>query len=99
MTTAEPPDTAEALRSIREMVAEVRDLLVAQRAVKDYYSVDQAAQSLERRPFTVREWCRLKRINAEKRKTGRGRSTEWVISHVELLRIQKEGLLPLGFKN
>ena len=93
---AAPPDPLE---EIRQLVKEVRDLLVSQKKVRDYYSVDQAAESLGRRPFTVREWCRLKRINAEKRRTGRGRSTEWVISNTELLRIQKEGLLPLGFKN
>jgi hypothetical protein len=90
---------AEAIEDIRRMVAEVRELLVDQKKVREYYSVDQAAEFLDRRPFTVRQWCRLGRINAEKRKTGRGRSTEWVISHAELLRIQKEGLLPLGLKN
>jgi hypothetical protein len=91
-----PPDPLE---DIRQMIAEVRDLLVSQKKVREYYSVDQAAESLGRRPFTVREWCRLRRINAEKRRTGRGRSTEWVISHAELLRIEKEGLLPLRLEH
>lgn len=92
-----PP--VEALEDIRRMVAEVRELLVAQKQVREYYSVDQAADCLGRRPFTVREWCRLRRINAQKRKTGRGRSTEWVISRAELLRIEKEGLLPLRLEH
>lgn len=92
-----PP--AEAIDDIRRMLVEVREMLVARQPAREYYSVDQAAEALRRRPFTVREWCRLGRINAEKRKTGRGRSTEWVIAHAELARIEKEGLLPVGLKN
>ena len=38
--------------------------------------------------FTVREWCRLGRIHAEKRAAGRGNSTEWQVSHAELLQIR-----------
>jgi hypothetical protein len=45
--------------------------------------------------ITVREWCRLGRVHAEKKGSGRGRYQSWVISHEELLRIQKEGLLPI----
>ena len=46
----------------------------------------------------MREWCRNRRIKAEKRECGRGRSREWVISHDEVKRIQNEGLLRLrGF--
>ena len=87
------------LDEIREMVAEVRDLLVNQKPVKEYYGVGEVAERLQKAEFTVREWCRLRRINAEKRRTGRGRSTEWVISHAELLRIEKEGLLPLRLEH
>jgi hypothetical protein len=45
--------------------------------------------------FTVREWCRHGRIKAEKRLSGRGAHPSWVVSHVELLRFQREGLLPI----
>jgi transposase len=68
--------------------------LVEQRAVKDWYSTGEVAQILGKAEFTVREWCRLKRINAQKRRSGRGRSKEWMIAHAELERIQNEGLLP-----
>ena len=69
-------------------------LLVQRQAVKDWYDTDEVAKILGKDPFTVREWCRNARINAEKRKSGRGRYAAWAISHGELIRIQKEGLLP-----
>lgn len=70
-------------------------LLVQQRMLKDWYGTDEVAQLLGKDPFTVRNWCRLGRVNAEKRRSGRGRFCSWVICHEELLRIQREGLLPL----
>lgn len=79
---------------IYALLTEVRDLLVNQRQTRDYYSTEEAAQILGKANWTVREWCRLGRVNAEKRRSGRGRSFEWVIPHAELLRVQKEGLLP-----
>src|SRR4051794_8360260 len=69
--------------------------LVEQRAAKDSYTTAEAAQILGRAEFTVREWCRLGRVQAGKRKCGRGQSQEWVIAHAELERIKNEGLLPL----
>jgi DNA-directed RNA polymerase specialized sigma24 family protein len=68
--------------------------LVEQRA-KEWYTTAEAAQILGRAEFTVREWCRLGRVRAGKRKCGRGQSQEWVIAHAELERIKNEGLLPL----
>lgn len=88
-------DSGELLRQILDLLVEVRDLLVHQRQVRDHYSTDEAARILGKADWTVREWCRLGRVNAEKRRSGRGRAQEWVIPHAELLRIQKEGLLPL----
>lgn len=40
-------------------------------------------------------WARLGRINAEKRNNGRGPFRSWVVSHAELLRYRREGLLLL----
>jgi hypothetical protein len=68
--------------------------LVEQRVPRGWYSTAEAARVLGRAEFTVREWCRLGRVHAEKRRCGRGRSREWMIAHAELLRIQDEGLLP-----
>ena len=69
--------------------------LVDQRLKKEYYSTAEVARLLSRAEFTVREWCRLGRVWAEKRQCGRGNTKEWMISHTELERIQNEGLLPL----
>jgi hypothetical protein len=68
--------------------------LVAMRTIKDFYSTDDVATILGKAEFTVREWCRRRRIRAEKRNSGRGKYHSWVISHEELQRIQREGLLP-----
>jgi hypothetical protein len=89
------------LDSIERLVERVEKMestlarLVQQRTVKDLYSTAEVAVLLGKAEFTVREWCRNRRVNAEKRECGRGSSREWVISHEELIRIQNEGLLPL----
>lgn len=98
-----PPDDVRLLltqvlarvRSTQAIQQELRDLILSQRQIKDYYSPAEAATVLGKAEFTVREWCRLERVHAQKRRSGRGRSQEWVISHEELLRIQREGLLPV----
>ena len=46
--------------------------LVEQQQAKDWYDIDEFARIVGKAPFTVREWARLKRIRAEKRKSGRG---------------------------
>jgi hypothetical protein len=68
--------------------------LVERQAVKDYYDIDEFARIVGRAAFTCREWARLGRIKAEKRRSGRGAHCSWAISHDELLRFQREGLLP-----
>jgi transposase len=69
--------------------------LLSERIEQEYYSTRDVAEILGKAEFTVREWCRHGRINAEKRASGRGRSKEWMISNHELRRLQSEGLLPL----
>jgi hypothetical protein len=68
--------------------------LIQQRRVQDWYDTATAAEILGKAEFTVREWCRRRRIRAQKRRSGRGKYQSWVISHEELQRIQREGLLP-----
>ena len=82
------------LDRLDERMAELRDLLVNQRAMRDYYTPEEAAKILGKAPFTVREWCRCGRVRAQKRGSGRGKYQGWVISHEELMRFQREGLLP-----
>ncbi|TWU44912.1 hypothetical protein Q31b_00830 [Novipirellula aureliae] len=69
--------------------------LIEQEQAKEYYTTAEVAKMLQRAEFTVREWCRLRRVLAEKRACGRGRAKEWIISHEELDRIRNEGLLPI----
>jgi hypothetical protein len=76
----------------------LRELLQAaspKPSVKQSYSTHDVARILGKRPFTVREWCRLGRINARRALSGRGVDKEWRITHQELERIQNEGLLPV----
>ena len=69
-------------------------LQVDQKTEREYFSVSEAAEILGKATFTVREWCRLERINARKRRSGRGRSLEWMIPAKEIQRIIDQGLLP-----
>jgi hypothetical protein len=68
--------------------------LVERQTVRDWYTTDQFASLVGKAEFTVREWCRHGRVRAQKRQSGRGAHPAWVISHEELQRYQKEGLLP-----
>lgn len=69
-------------------------VLVERQQQRDWYSTEQFAKAVGLAEFTVREHCRLGRLKAEKRMSGRGSHCAWSISHGELLRFQHEGLLP-----
>lgn len=72
--------------------------LVERQTVKDWYTTEEFARLTGRGNYTVREWCRLGRVKATKRQSGHGKSKEWVISHEELQRFQKDGLLPFLYR-
>jgi hypothetical protein len=100
-SAGQPADVGESSRGevqiLFERLDRIEDMLtrlLQQRTVKDWYGTEEAAQILGKAEFTVREWCRLGRVRAQKRPCGRGRSREWMIAHSELERIQNEGLLP-----
>lgn len=84
----------ERVAKSESMVHEVHDVIKNQRPTKEWYTVTELAQLLGKAEFTVREWCRLGRVHAEKRECGRGNSQEWIVSHAEMTRIQNHGLLP-----
>ena len=84
-------ELSQRLQRIESMLS----ALLEREQTKEFYSTREVAALLGKAEFTVREWCRLGRVLAEKRPCGRGVSKEWMISHDELQRIQNEGLLPV----
>lgn len=69
--------------------------LVERQAVKEHYEIEEFAKIVRKACFTCREWARHGRIRAAKKNSGRGPHARWVVSHDELLRYQREGLLPI----
>jgi hypothetical protein len=92
MTVEQHSELWDRLAKIELMV----QLLVERQTIKEWYSTAEVAKLLGKAEFTVREWCRLGRVHASKRESGRGLSHEWIISHEELNRVRNEGLLPLS---
>ena len=81
----------ERLEKIEAMLV----VLVERQTVKDFYEIEEFARLVGKAEFTVREWARRGRIVAQKKLSGRGAYARWVVQHAELLRYQREGLLPL----
>ena len=88
-----PPETQ--LDRIERLLA----ALVARGQPRAWYSVAEFARLVGRSEFTVREWCRLARIDARKTTSGRGAHAAWAISHEEFERFQCEGLRPRARRN
>ncbi len=84
------PTLEQRLARIEELLAD----LVGREQARDWYSVEEFARLAGRSAFTCREWCRLGRIAARKKTSGRGAHAAWAIPHGELQRFQREGLLP-----
>jgi hypothetical protein len=85
--------------SIEQRLEELRALvlvLIQRQTLKDYYEIEEFARLVGKAPFTCREWARFGRIRAEKKLSGRGAHACWVVSHTELMRYQREGLLPIA---
>lgn len=76
-----------------ERIEESLRLLLKERVEQQFYSTSDVAKILGKAAFTVRDWCRKRRVRALKRPCGRGSSTEWMIPRHELERILSEGLL------
>jgi len=69
---------------------------VQQRTVKEWYTTAEAAQLLGKAEFNVREWCRLKRVRAEKKKCGRGVAGKW--REPQVLLAQSQTVQPTFFE-
>ncbi len=69
-------------------------LLLERQQLRQWYTTGEFANAVGKAEFTIREYCRLGRLNARKRQSGRGAHASWAISHDELQRYQSEGLLP-----
>jgi len=87
--------TAMTIEQRLEKIEAMLSVLVERQTAKDYYEIEEFAGLVGKAAFTCREWARLGRIRAEKRRSGRGAHFAWVVSHTELLRYQREGLLPI----
>jgi|SRR5579864_5284971 len=68
--------------------------LVNKQAIRDWYSTREFGNIVGRAEGTVRDWCRKARLHAKKRNSGRGSHCSWAISHEELVRFERDGLLP-----
>ena len=92
------PGVAPALAEILARLDRIEHLLAGGLPApisRDFYSTAEAAELLGKAEFTVREWCRLGRIVARKRTSGRGDFGEWMVSAREIHRYRNEGLLPI----
>ena len=90
------PEKTQEFEELNRRLREIKqslDELKAEKLAKDWYTVEEFAKRVERESYTVREWCRRGRIKAQKQGYGRGRHEFWAISHQELLRYEREGLL------
>lgn len=82
--------------TLEERLERIETMLVAlveRHSAREWYSVEEFSRIVGRSEFTVREWCRLGRIQAQKKVSGRGAFAAWALSHDELQRYQREGLL------
>lgn len=89
-------EQATHLLSRLERIEGLLTLLIERQQVREWYSPREAAKILGKSEYCIREWCRLGRCHAQKKHSGRGPYPSWVISHDEVLRIQREGLLPIN---
>jgi hypothetical protein len=85
------------MMTVEERLAKIESLLVVlveRQQAREWYTTGEFAQAVGRAEFTIREYCRLGKLRAEKRQSGRGAHRQWVLSHAELERYRRNGLLP-----
>lgn len=82
--------------SVEERLEKIESLLVVlveRQQLREWYTTEEFASAVGKAEFTIREYARLGRLRAEKRQSGRGLHQQWVLSHEELQRYRREGLL------
>jgi len=76
-------------------MSERLDALVNRQAVQEFYNTEEFARLAGfESARTVRDYLNQGRLIGIKKRGGRGRKPAWAIPHEELLRSQREGLLP-----
>ncbi len=90
------PEEMTTLIQRLERIEIILAAILERETVKEWYTTEEFARLAGKAEFTVREWCRLGRVRAAKKGSGRGKFCSWVVSHDELLRYRREGLLPLN---
>lgn len=83
--------------TLDERLSRIENLLLdllARPQPHEWYAVEEFARLVGRSAFTCREWCRLGRITAVKKASGRGAHAGWAVSHAELERYRRDGLRP-----
>lgn len=71
------PAVEERLANIEAAIQQLHKLLFDQRKIKGAYTPAELADILGKKPYTVREWCRFRRIHAKKTWCGRGAEAGW----------------------
>jgi hypothetical protein len=82
--------------TLEERLENIESLLVSlveREQAREWYTTEEFARAVGKSEFTIREYCRLGRLRAKKRQSGRGAHPQWVLSHEELQRYRREGLL------
>ena len=87
-------ETIEILQRLERMET-LLAVLVERQQVREWYTTSEFANAIGKAEFTVRENLRLGRLRGEKRQNGRGAHQQWVLSHAELERYRRNGLLPI----
>lgn len=77
-----------------ERIESLLVVLVERQQQREWYTTGEFARLVGKAEFTIRQYCRLGRLRAEKRQSGRGAHQQWVLSHAELERYRRNGLLP-----
>jgi hypothetical protein len=90
MTIDLSPALEARLSGIELMLARIYESLSAPKPVREWYTVEEVARMLKKTPYTVREWCRERRINATKRPEKRGGAELWNCLSAHLLGIISE---------